>query len=142
VKGFLEIDIPAGLALFDPGQRQVGHIDTELETSLLAKVDASRRALEKNNPNDARVALNDRKARIDPVEAQTDRKIVSNSAAEIIERANAIAAALGEQADAERIEEAGVRTLTWSPARVSRTGADCRTALNARGKGASASAIE
>lgn len=72
-----------------------GNIDPELEVSLLAKADAALSALEKNNPNAAKVAMNDLKALTNHVEAQIDKKITPEVAAEIIEQANAIIEPLG-----------------------------------------------
>jgi len=71
------------------------NIDAEMEVSLLAKVNAAIAALNRGNPNDAKVAMNDLKALINQVEAQTDKKIKPDAAAAIIERANAIITALG-----------------------------------------------
>jgi probable HAF family extracellular repeat protein len=73
----------------------LGGIDPEMMESLLAKVDAASAALDKGNPNDAKVAMNDLKALINQVEAQIDKKITAETAAEIIQQANAIIAALG-----------------------------------------------
>jgi len=70
-------------------------IDAEMEVSLLAKVDAAIAALNRGNPNDAKVAMNDLKALVNQVEAQAGNKITAVAAAEIIVRANAIIAALG-----------------------------------------------
>ncbi|MHC4438185.1 MAG: FIMAH domain-containing protein, partial [Planctomycetota bacterium] len=72
-----------------------GNIDPELEVSLLAKADAALSALEKDNPNAAKVAMNDLKALTNHVEAQIDKKITPEVAAEIIEQANAIIEPLG-----------------------------------------------
>ena len=52
-------------------------------------------ALDRDNRNDAKVAMNDLKALVNQVEAQTDKKITPEVAAEIIQRANAIIAVLG-----------------------------------------------
>jgi len=71
-----------------------GNIDAELEGSLLAKVNAALAALDRGNPNDAKVAMNDLKALINQVEAQIDKKITSDAAAKIIQQANAIIVAL------------------------------------------------
>jgi hypothetical protein len=76
-------------------QVALGNIDAEMEVSLLAKVDAAMAALARDNPNDAKVAMNDLKALVNQVEAQTDKKITPETAAEIIQRANAIIAVLG-----------------------------------------------
>jgi hypothetical protein len=78
-------------------QQQValGNIDVEMEVSLLAKVNAAISALNRGNANDAKVAMNDLKALINQVEAQTDKKITAEAAAAIIGAANAIVAALG-----------------------------------------------
>ena len=84
----------AGLRAYIVEQVGLG-IDAEMEVSLLAKVDAAIAALNRGNPNDAKVAMNDLKALINQVEAQTDKKIKPDTAAAIIERANAIITALG-----------------------------------------------
>jgi len=68
----------------------LGNIDDEMEVSLLAKADAAFAALDKGNPNAAKVAMNDLKALINQVEAQTGKKITAKAAAEIIECINAI----------------------------------------------------
>ena len=73
----------------------VGGIDAELEVSLLAKVDAAAAALARGNANDAEVAMNDLKALVNQVQAQADKKITAEVAAEIVQRANQIIAALG-----------------------------------------------
>jgi len=52
-------------------------------------------ALDRGNPNDAKVVLNDLKALINQVEAQVDKKITPEVATEITQRANKIIAALG-----------------------------------------------
>jgi probable HAF family extracellular repeat protein len=85
----------AGLALFILDEVDSGNIDSELEGSLLVKVDAALSALDKDNPNAAKVAMNDLKALINQVEAQVDKKITPEAAAEIIQQANAIIVALG-----------------------------------------------
>ena len=84
----------ARLALFIMEEVDAGNIDTELERSLLAKVNAALAALDRGNPNDAKVAMNDLKALINQVEAQVDKKITPEAAAEVIQQANAIMAAL------------------------------------------------
>jgi len=85
----------AGLALFIMDEVDAGNIDTELERSLLTKVNAALAALDRGNPNDAKVAMNDLKALINQVEAQVGKKITEGAAAEIIQRANDIIAELG-----------------------------------------------
>jgi hypothetical protein len=84
-----------GLRAYIVEQVALGNIDAEMEVSLLAKVDAALAALDRGNANDAKVAMNDLKALVNQVEAQTDKKIEAVAAAEIIDRANAIIAALG-----------------------------------------------
>ena len=68
----------------------------ELEGPLLSKVDAALVALNRGNPNDAKVAMNDLKALINQVEAQRDKKIDSVVADEIIAQANTVIASLEE----------------------------------------------
>lgn len=85
----------AGLRAYIVEQVGLGTIEAEMEVSLLAKVDAAISALNRGNANDAKVAMNDLKALVNQVEAQTDKKIDAGVAAVIIERANAIIAALG-----------------------------------------------
>ena len=70
-------------------------IASEMQASLLAKVDAAMAALAHGNPNDVTVAMNDLKALVKQVQAQTDKKIDPATAAEIIRRANQVIAALG-----------------------------------------------
>jgi len=84
-----------GLALFIMNEVDLGHIDPKLEGSLLVKVYAALSALEKDNPNAAKVAMNNLKALINHVEAQIDKKITPAAAAEIIQQANTIIAVLG-----------------------------------------------
>jgi hypothetical protein len=72
-----------------------GAIEPELETSLLAKVAAASDALAKANPSAATVAMNDLKALVNQVEAQTDKKITPEIAAEIIAWANRVITDLG-----------------------------------------------
>ena len=52
-------------------------------------------ALDRGNPNDAKVAMNDLKALINQVKAQVDKKITSEAATTIIQRANAVISSLG-----------------------------------------------
>ena len=78
-----------------------GEISCELEESLLAKVNAAMAALVRGNRNSAKVAMNDLKALIHQVEAQTDKKIDAGAAALMIERANDIITALGGEPDTD-----------------------------------------
>jgi hypothetical protein len=80
-------DIEEGVAL--------GTIEAQMAVSLMSKINAASAALARDNPNDAKVAMNDLKALINQVEAQTDKKIDPDTADAIIEQANAIIAALG-----------------------------------------------
>jgi Concanavalin A-like lectin/glucanases superfamily len=88
-------DMLADLALYIEAEVVSGNIAAELENGLLAKVGAALAALERGNPNDAKVAMNNLKALINQVEAQTDKKIAPETAAEIIEQASDIIAAVG-----------------------------------------------
>ena len=72
-----------------------GGIAPEMQTSLLAKINAAIAALVKGNPSARKVAMNDLKALSHQVEAQTDKKILPLVATEIITRANRIIVALG-----------------------------------------------
>ncbi len=85
----------AGLKAYIQQQVVLGNIDAEMEVSLLAKINAAIAALDRGNTNDAKVAMNDLKALVNQVEAQTDKKIKPETAAEIIQRANDIIAVLG-----------------------------------------------
>ncbi len=85
----------ADLRQFIVDQAASGHIDPELEQPLTTKVDSAIDALARGNPNAAKVAMNDLKALIKQVQAQTDKKIEAATAAEIIERADHIIAQLG-----------------------------------------------
>ncbi len=76
-------------------QVALGNIDVDLEGGLLDKVDAASETLARGNPNNAKAAMNNMKALINQVEAQTGKKIEADAAAAIIERANAIVVALG-----------------------------------------------
>ena len=51
--------------------------------------------LNRGNPNDAKVAMNDLKALVNQVEAQAGNKITAGVAEAIIDRANATITALG-----------------------------------------------
>ena len=86
----------AGTALFIMDEVDSGNIDPELEGSLLVKLDAALAALDRGNPNNAKVAINDLKALINQIEAQVNKKITPEAAAEIIDRTNAIIAALAD----------------------------------------------
>ena len=72
-----------------------GGIDPELETSLLAKVAAASQALAKANKSAAMVAMSDLSALVNQVEAQADKKITPEIAAQIIAWANQVITALG-----------------------------------------------
>ena len=72
-----------------------GDIAPEMQTSLLAKINAAIAALVQGNPNASKVAMNDLKALVNQVEAQTDKKITPAVATEMITRANRIILALG-----------------------------------------------
>jgi hypothetical protein len=85
----------AETALFIMDEVDLGNIAPELEGSLLSKINAALAALDRDNPNDAKVAMNDLKALINQVEAQTNKKITPEAAADIIQKANAIIADLG-----------------------------------------------
>jgi hypothetical protein len=80
----------ATLAQFIMDEVDLGNITPELEGSLLVKIDTALAALDKGNPNDSMVAMNDLKALINQVEAQTDKKITPEAAAGIIQQVNAI----------------------------------------------------
>jgi hypothetical protein len=85
----LDLDDYIAAAIVDGGL-----VDPELEEPLLAKVDAAIAALQRGNPNDAKVAMNDLKALVNQVEAQSGNKIDPATAEGIIARANEIIAAL------------------------------------------------
>jgi len=72
-----------------------GGVAPEMQTSLLAKINAAIAALVQGNPNATKVAMQDLKALVLQVEAQTDKKIAPAVAAAIIYRANQIIMALG-----------------------------------------------
>jgi hypothetical protein len=72
-----------------------GDIAPEMQPSLMAKINAAIDALVKGNASASKVAMNDLKALVNQVEAQTDNKITPTIAAEIVTRANRIIAALG-----------------------------------------------
>ena len=84
-----------GLALFITDEVDSGNIAPELESSLLAKIDAALSALERGNPNAALVAVNELRALIKQIEAQVPQKITPEAADWIIQRANDIIAELG-----------------------------------------------
>jgi PKD repeat protein len=72
-----------------------GKIDLELETSLLAKVAAASAAIARADANYAKTAMNDLKALVNQVDAQTDKKITPDIATEIIAWANRVITDLG-----------------------------------------------
>jgi len=72
-----------------------GGIASEMQTSLLAKINAATAALVQGNPNATKVAMQDLKALVNQIEAQTDKKINPAVAAALISRANLIIATLG-----------------------------------------------
>ena len=72
-----------------------GDISAGVGNSLLAKVDSAIAALDRGNPNDAKVAMNVLKALVRQVEADPDEHIEPTTSAEIILRANRIIAELG-----------------------------------------------
>lgn len=84
-----------GTALFIMDEVDSGNIAPELEGSLLVKINTALVALDRGNPNAAKVAKNNLKALVNQVEDQTDEKITPEAAAEIIHRANDIIAELG-----------------------------------------------
>jgi len=84
-----------GLDLLVGDLLEGGGIDVEMEVSLLAKVNAAMAALAKDNPSAVKGAINNLKALINQVEAQTGKKITEEAAAAIIAKANAVIAALG-----------------------------------------------
>jgi hypothetical protein len=85
----------AETAVYVMEQADLGKIAPELEQSLLAKIDAASAALDKGNPNEAKVVMNGLKALINQVEAQIDKKITPDVATEIIRRASAVIRVLG-----------------------------------------------
>lgn len=76
-------------------QVAAGGIEPEIQGSLLAKLNAVLAALDRDNPNDAKVAINDLKALVNQVEALVDKRIDPGAAAALIDKANQIIAALG-----------------------------------------------
>ncbi|MBN1630424.1 MAG: HYR domain-containing protein [Thermoleophilia bacterium] len=67
-----------------------GGIAPIIAESLLAKVNAALAALQRGNKNDAKVAMNDLKALINEVQAQTSKSISPEAAAAIIAAANGL----------------------------------------------------
>jgi hypothetical protein len=72
-----------------------GSIAPEIQGALMAKVNAAMAALARGNANDAKVAINELRALVNQVLAQTGKKITAKAAAEIIARANRAIAQLG-----------------------------------------------
>lgn len=81
--------------LFIMDEVDLGDIAPEIEGSLLVKIDAALAALYRDNANDAKVSMNDLKALINQVNAQTNKKITPEVASVIIQRVNVIIATLG-----------------------------------------------
>jgi outer membrane protein assembly factor BamB len=75
---------------------ELGIIDSTMEVSLIAKIDSALAALAQGNPNNPTVAINNMEALINHTEAQTDNKITTEAAAEIMLIANQIIDALVE----------------------------------------------
>jgi outer membrane protein assembly factor BamB len=73
-----------------------GIIDPTMEVSLIAKIDSALAALVQGNPNNPTVAINNMEALINHIEAQTDNKISTEAAAEIISISNQIIEAIAE----------------------------------------------
>ena len=84
-----------GLALLIGEEAADGQVEPEMATGLLAKVKAALAALDRANPNCDRVAINNLKALINHVEAQSGKKITGESATAIIAKAKAVIVALG-----------------------------------------------
>jgi parallel beta-helix repeat protein len=80
------------LAMFIMYEADEGNIDNKLEDILLAKVDASISALDKDK---TKIAINRLKNLNKQVETQKDKKITPEVAAVVVERTNMIIAALG-----------------------------------------------
>ena len=110
---------------------QSGGIDAELEQPLLTKVDGAISALERGNRNDAKVAMNDLKALVNQVQAQSGKKIDPATATEIIERANVIIAALEEIIAAGTVSSAAGATITAASAIPTPIGAQITFTLSA-----------
>ena len=72
-----------------------GGIAPEMQTSLLAKTNAAIATLLQGNPNATKTAMQELKALVNQIEAQTDKKIAPAVAAELVTRANRIIVALG-----------------------------------------------
>lgn len=69
-------------------------IAPKLETSLLSKVNAALAALEKGNPNNTKVVMNNMKALVNQVSAQTNKKVSEDASEVIIGCATAVVDAL------------------------------------------------
>ena len=106
------------LAGFVMGEVAIGVIPAELENSLLAKVYAALAALDRGDPPGAKVAMNDLKALVNQVEAQSsedpdaNKKIPWDTAQAIIGQANAIAAMLGGDTTTTATAEATSESAT------------------------------
>lgn len=83
------------LGAFLDAQLAAGAIDVQAASSLAAKVDAATSALARGKPNDATVAMNELKALVNYVQAQSGKKITSDAAAVLIDQANRIVRSLG-----------------------------------------------
>jgi hypothetical protein len=70
-------------------------IAPELQSSLVAKINAAIAALNRGKPNDAKVAMNELKALVNQVQAQSGNKIDAAAAAEIILGADLVIEQLG-----------------------------------------------
>ena len=78
-----------------PPDIELRGIAPELEASLLAKVNAALATLEKGNPNNTKVVMNNMKAFVNQVSAQTDKKVSEEASEVIIGSATAVDNALG-----------------------------------------------
>jgi len=108
-----------------------GDIDPQLEQPLVTKVDSAIDALERGDKPGAKVAMNDLKALVNQVQAQTGGKIDAVTAATIIDRANLIIAALEDVVSASVAEDGRAAIITSASAMQSPIGAQVTFTLSA-----------
>jgi hypothetical protein len=106
-----------------------GGIAPIMETSLLAKVNAALAALNRGNKNDAKVAMNDLKALINQVQAQTAKSISPAAAEAIIGAANRLV-------DVLNAPPASLPTTKGAFAGLDEWGGEWQIQLNSLGSGA------
>jgi hypothetical protein len=111
-----------------------GHIETQLQQALLAKVDGAIAALDRGDRPGAKVAMNELKALVNQVAAQDGKKIESGTVVEITLRANYIIADLEQMLTQQVPAAGGVATISSAVAVPTALGAQITFTLSAEAK--------